>query len=114
PASDNSAGMVRKNWRSRKMKKAFPNQAGTQSGRNVPIQPSQRKRRKTGSMVAWPGSMIVQSMATNNRSRPRKGMRAKAYAGSEQEASVPSTTAPQRNRVFARYRQNGKALSASG
>jgi hypothetical protein len=41
-ASDSSLGMVRKNWRSKKMLKAPPKNAGTHNGSSVPIQPRER------------------------------------------------------------------------
>ena len=64
-----SRGMVRKNCRSRKMKKALPKKAGTLRGRKVLIQPSLRNTMKIGIMVTWPGSIIVLSIRKKTRSR---------------------------------------------
>ena len=76
-ASDSSSGMVRKNWRRRKILNALPNQAGTQSGRNDPIQCSFWKSANVGTIKTGNGTIIVASVAAKAKSRPGKRRRAK-------------------------------------
>jgi transposase InsO family protein len=77
-ASKSSRGSVRKNWRSRKMPKALPKNAGTVSGRRVLIQPMARNRMKVGIRVTWLGTIIVARKMMNRTFLPRKRSRAKA------------------------------------
>ena len=96
-ASESSRGMVMKNCRRRKMLNADPNQAGTQSGLNVPSQaipvtsPSHRKMLNSGTMVTGKGIIIVASMMPNSAPRPRNGILAKPYATTALESVVPAT-----------------------
>ena len=78
-ASDSSKGMLRKNWRSRKMLNALPKKAGTQRGEGT--DPAQRleervdRHHETGN-----GTIIVARVTKKNASRPRQRRRAKPYA----------------------------------
>ena len=76
-ASLSSSGMVRKNWRMRKMLNALPKNAGTHSGLSVPIQPSVLNTPYIGTMSTGNGTIIVTSVSTNRVSRPRQRTRAK-------------------------------------
>jgi hypothetical protein len=77
-ASINSCGSVRKNWRSIKIRNAFPKNAGTISGRKVSTQPSVRNSKNTGSSVTCGGSISVLSITQNQKPRPRQRSRANA------------------------------------
>ena len=70
-ASDSSWGMVRKNWRSRKMVNASPKNNGMISGLSDPIQPSRTKMTYSGTMVTCGGSISVDSTSMNAAWRPR-------------------------------------------
>ena len=75
--SDNSKGIDMKNWRSKKMLNAAPNQAGTHNGLGLPTHPSLRKITYTGTISTGNGIIIVASVAAKMRSLPGHLIRAK-------------------------------------
>ncbi len=52
------------------MEKALPKKVGTQSGLNVPIQPSALNRAKVGTIKTGNGIIIVAMVIPKKRSRP--------------------------------------------
>src|SRR5450755_2128856 len=56
-ASDNSPGMVRKNWRNKKMLNAPTKNAGTHKGIKVPIQPKLRNTTYSGTISTGNGTI---------------------------------------------------------
>src|SRR5688572_27324680 len=76
-ASSSSFGIVIKNWRSRKIKKGQPNQAGIISGANELLQPIELKSTYWGISVTQLGSITVPSISRNKKFLPRARRRAK-------------------------------------
>src|SRR5919202_5676110 len=113
-ASSSSLGMLMKNWRSRKIKKGQPNQAGTMSGRKLLTHPSSLKRMKRGTMVTSYGIIIVASTNRKRRSRPRARSRAKPKATSEQDSKLPRTLAPVTISEFLRNVLKGRVVQPCG
>src|SRR6478752_6666189 len=74
-ASESSLGMVRKNWRKRKILNAPPKNDGTQSGKSVPIQPKLRNTPYSGTIKTGNGTIIVARVMLNSVRRPFHWMR---------------------------------------
>src|SRR5947209_2979416 len=58
-ASSSSRGIVEKNWRSMKIRKAFPKNERTNSGHSVFTAWTSRKNSYSGKMVTGKGSIMV-------------------------------------------------------
>src|ERR1700675_3970262 len=71
-ASDSSCGIVKKNWRSKKIVNASPKKVGTIKGFNGPIQWIRTKIAYRGTMVTWLGSIRVAMTRMNTTRRPRQ------------------------------------------
>src|SRR4026208_2554040 len=84
-----SVGIVMKYWRVRKTSYAFAKNAGTRSGSHVPTQPIGWKIVYVGMNGTGAGRKIVAISRVNSRFHPGKRNRAKPYATSVHEISVP-------------------------
>ena len=78
-----SSGMVRKNWRRRKIENASPNQFGMITGQSVPMKLKPNgwnfaHATYSGTTVTCGGSMSAISTTMNARLRPRQRRRASA------------------------------------
>jgi hypothetical protein len=81
---------VRKNWRSRKIENASPNQLGMINGASEPTSPSFAHSTYSGTIVTCGGSIIATSVIRNTASRPRQRRTDSAYATGTLETSIPS------------------------
>src|SRR3954454_21940900 len=96
----------------RKMNKALPRNAGTQSGFSVLYQCKDRQIRKLGIIVTWAGSIIVASRTMKETDRPGQLNRANAYATKLAEKSEPTVISTTSRIELEIYFQNGTALNA--
>ena len=97
----NPVGIVRKNWRSRKIENASPNQFGMISGLRFPMKCSPVTSWSfdhityTGTTETCGGSISATITTMNATSRPRHRSRESAYATGMLEISRPSVARPE-------------------
>src|SRR5438270_9428731 len=116
--SHRSLGMLRKNWRSRKIENTLTHH-GTEIAVKVSNHPAPfglqivstgighgrfDSNTKFGMSVTSCGIIIVPRNTKNSRSRPGKRRRAKAYPASTEVASVPPTVVSEMSAVLAKKR----------
>src|SRR5262249_44362201 len=90
-ASTSSSGIVAKNCRNMNTKNGEASHIGITSGQKLSIMFIERNRTKTGIIVTWAGSIIVESITMNRIDRPRNLNRAKPKPTSEHERIWPTT-----------------------
>ena len=91
-ASSSSIGSVRKNWRSMKMPNAL-HRLGTIRPPTLSTIPSFLTIRNVGMSRTWKGTISVARSTTNRTFRPKKRIRANAYAARLQNSRLPATVA---------------------
>ena len=98
--------MVLKYWRRKKIANTLTS-AGIHSAARVSISSSFRMMMKIGMMVSWVGTISAASSTTKIESRPRNGIREKAYAAREAVSSEPATLITVTIRLFTASGRSG-------
>ena len=69
-------------------------------GRKVPTQPILLNSTNRGIIITWPGSIMVTTMATNQKLRPLNRTRARPKATRAEESTIPAEESRATNREF--------------